>query len=39
MMMMPTFETRYYDLGVGQSSNFGIGYYNMEVGPSSSNFR
>ncbi|TYK29179.1 GATA zinc finger domain-containing protein 10-like isoform X2 [Cucumis melo var. makuwa] len=30
MMMMPTFETRYYDLGVGQSSNFGIGYYNME---------
>uniref|UniRef100_A0A9I9D8T2 Uncharacterized protein n=1 Tax=Cucumis melo TaxID=3656 RepID=A0A9I9D8T2_CUCME len=38
MMMMSVFGTRYYDLGVGQSSNFGIGYYNIEAGPSSSNF-
>uniref|UniRef100_A0A9I9ECD8 Uncharacterized protein n=1 Tax=Cucumis melo TaxID=3656 RepID=A0A9I9ECD8_CUCME len=38
VMMMPTFETTYYDSGVGQSLDFGRGYYNSEAGsdPSSS---
>uniref|UniRef100_A0A9I9DYX9 Uncharacterized protein n=1 Tax=Cucumis melo TaxID=3656 RepID=A0A9I9DYX9_CUCME len=38
VMMMSAFGTTYYDLGVGQSSDFGTGYYNSEASPSSSNF-
>ncbi|TYK09816.1 mediator of RNA polymerase II transcription subunit 12-like isoform X1 [Cucumis melo var. makuwa] len=38
LMMMPTFGTTYYDLGVGQSSDFGRVYYNSEAGPSSTDF-
>ncbi|XP_050941487.1 uncharacterized protein LOC127149667 [Cucumis melo] len=38
VMMMPTFETTYYDSGVGQSLDFGRGYYNSEAGQSSTDF-